>query len=75
MEVEKWKPLPPKDPILLKRLTPNLFGVLATWDLTNLERAIIRGRILTWESLSMAKNCVNIGEMPRDDIEKERKRK
>jgi len=46
-EVEEWKPLPPKDPILLKRLTPNLFGVLATWDLTNLERAIIRGRILT----------------------------
>jgi len=44
-EVEEWKPVPPKDPILLKRLTPNLFGVLATWDLTPLERAIIRGRI------------------------------
>lgn len=44
-EVEEWKQVPPKDPILLKRLTPNLFGVLATWDLTPLERAIIRGRI------------------------------
>ena len=44
-EVEEWKPVPPKDPILLKKLTPNLFGVLATWDLTPLERAIIRGRI------------------------------
>lgn len=44
-EVDKWKQIPPRDPILLKRLTPNLFGVLATWDLTPLERAIIRGRI------------------------------
>jgi hypothetical protein len=44
-EVEEWKPVPPKDPILLKQLTPNLFGVLATWELTPLERAIIRGRI------------------------------
>jgi len=44
-EVEEWKPVPPRDPILLKRLTPNLFGVLATWNLTKLERAIIRGRI------------------------------
>jgi hypothetical protein len=44
-EVEKWTPEPPRDPILLKQLTPNLYGVLATWDLTPLERAIIRGRI------------------------------
>jgi hypothetical protein len=44
-EVEEWKPVPPKDPILLKQLTPNLFGVLASWNLTPLERAIIRGRI------------------------------
>jgi len=44
-EVEEWKPVPPRDPILLKRLTPNLFGVLATWNLTKLERAVIRGRI------------------------------
>lgn len=44
-EVEEWKPAPPKDPILLKRLTLNLFGVLATWELTPLERAIVRGHI------------------------------
>lgn len=44
-EVEKWKPIPPKDPILLKRVTPNMFVVLATWDLTDLERAVIKGRI------------------------------
>lgn len=43
-EVEEWKPIPPKDPILLKRLTNNLFGILATWELTPLERAVIRGR-------------------------------
>lgn len=44
-EVEKWQPVPPRDPILVRRLTPNLFGVLATWNLTKLERAVIRGRI------------------------------
>lgn len=44
-EVEEWKPIPPKDPILLKKLTPNLYGILATWNLTKLERAVIRGRI------------------------------
>lgn len=46
-EVEEWKPAPPHDPILLKKLTPNLYGVLATWNLTKLERAVIRGRIPT----------------------------
>jgi hypothetical protein len=44
-EVEEWKPVPPQDPILLKRLTSNLFGVLATWELTALEKAIIRGHV------------------------------
>jgi len=44
-EVEQWKRSPPKDPILLKKITPNLFVVLATWNLTPLERAVIRGRI------------------------------
>lgn len=41
-EVEDWKMEPPKDPLLLKLITPNLFAVLATWDLSELERAIIR---------------------------------
>jgi hypothetical protein len=44
-EVEKWQPVPPKDPMLLKRITPNMFLILATWDLSPLERAVIRGRI------------------------------
>lgn len=48
-EVEEWKPDPPKDPILLKKLTPNLYGVLATWNLTELERAIIRAHIIREE--------------------------
>jgi len=44
-EVKEWKPAPPRDPILLKRLTPNMFVVLATWNLTPLERAVIKGRL------------------------------
>ena len=44
-EVKEWKPTPPKDPILLKKLTPNIFVVLATWNLTKLERAVIQGRL------------------------------
>jgi len=49
-DVEKWEPEPPVDPILLKRLTPNLFGVLATWDLTEVERSILRSHILRDET-------------------------
>jgi hypothetical protein len=43
-EVDKWEEVP-KDPILLKRITRNLFVVLSTWGLTKLERAVIRGRL------------------------------
>jgi len=42
-EVEDWEILP-KDPILLKRITDNLFAVLGVWDLTPLEQAIVRSR-------------------------------
>ena len=46
VELGAWKiSRPPRDPILLRQLTPNLYGVLATWNLTKLERAVIRGRI------------------------------
>ena len=41
----KYEPLPPRDPILGKMLTDNLFGVLATWELTELEAKIVEGRI------------------------------
>lgn len=44
-EVETWTPEPPKDPYLLKRITNNMFVVLAAWDLTKIERAAMRGRI------------------------------
>lgn len=45
-EVEKWDIVtPPKDPLLLKRVSPNVFAVLAAWELTDLERAVLRGRI------------------------------
>lgn len=42
-EVNEWKEIP-KDPFLLKRITRNLFAIVATWDLTKLEQALIRGR-------------------------------
>jgi len=41
----KEPPRPPRDPILGRMLTPNIFGVLATWDLTELERSILKGRL------------------------------
>ncbi len=48
-EVEQWsdKSLgaqPDRDPYLLKHLGGSLYSVIATWDLTDLERAIMRGR-------------------------------
>ena len=49
-EVEEggWKPVPilPGDPLLLKRLSKNLFVVLAMWDLTELEKAVIKSSLL-----------------------------
>lgn len=42
-EVEKWDQVP-KDPMLLKRITKNLFIVFEIWNLTKLERALIKGR-------------------------------
>lgn len=47
-EVESWNsysPKPPRDPILGRMLTNNLFGVLATWELTDLEAKIVEGRL------------------------------
>ena len=44
-EVDKWEMIPPKDPYLLRRLTKNVFVVLGAWDLTELERAVIKGRM------------------------------
>lgn len=40
-----WQPVPPVDPMLLRRLSANLFAVVAVWDLTDLERAVLNGRL------------------------------
>ncbi len=43
-EPSEWQELPEtKDPILLKRISQNLFVILGSWDLTELEQSIIRG--------------------------------
>lgn len=44
-EVDEWKPIPPKDPYLLRRITKNMFVVFAGWKLTKLERAVMKGRV------------------------------
>lgn len=48
-EVEEWfsSPLiaePPRDPLLIRPLTGDLYVVEAAWDLTDLERAVMSGR-------------------------------
>lgn len=48
VEEDGWKPTPtpPGDPLLLKRISKNLFAVMAAWDLTPLERAAIKSALL-----------------------------
>jgi hypothetical protein len=43
-EVEEWSPVPPVDPALLRHIRGDLWAVLATWDLSPLERAVLGGR-------------------------------
>lgn len=38
-----WQQDPPRDPMLLKRLAGTFYAVLAVWDLTDLERAVLNG--------------------------------
>lgn len=41
-----WKPVPPSDPLLLRRIgVSDLWVVLAAWDLTEIEKAVLAGRI------------------------------
>jgi hypothetical protein len=42
-EVESWEMIPPRDPALLRHIRGDLWTVVATWDLTDLERAVLRG--------------------------------
>lgn len=41
----EWEAVPPKDPMLLRHLHGSLYAVLAAWDLTELERAVLSGRL------------------------------
>jgi hypothetical protein len=41
----EWEPVAPRDPILLKRIGAYLYAVLAQWDLTELERAVLGARL------------------------------
>lgn len=47
-EVDDWawtrQPAPPRDPALLRHIGGDLYAVLATWDLTELERLVLTGR-------------------------------
>ena len=43
-EVEKWDPTPPRDPALLRHIRGDLWAVLATWDLTDVERLVLGQR-------------------------------
>lgn len=44
-EVDSWTVMPSRDPYLLRRITTNLFAVCAAWDLTNIELAVMSGRV------------------------------
>lgn len=44
-EVKEWEAVPPQDPLLLKKITDTLFVVLAQWDLTPIEQAVMRGAL------------------------------
>jgi hypothetical protein len=48
-EVTRWEPAEPparKDPLLLRKLLPNVYSIVAKWDLTALEQAIAVGNLL-----------------------------
>jgi hypothetical protein len=40
-----WVAAPPKDPMLLRHLAGSLYAIVAHWDLTALEMAVMRGRL------------------------------
>ena len=45
-EVDAWTEEPPHDPFLLKRVTKNIYLVLAAWELSEIERAVLKGAFL-----------------------------
>ena len=40
-----WLPAPPKDPLLVRHLAGQLYAIVAQWDLTPLEQAVLAGRL------------------------------
>lgn len=44
-EVERWDPTPPRDPALLRHIRGDLWAVLATWDLSEVERHVLAQRV------------------------------
>ena len=40
-----WHLVPPEDPALLQHVGGDLYAVVAVWDLTGLERAVLSGRL------------------------------
>lgn len=46
-EVESWTPEPPVDPALVRHIRGDLWSVLAVWDLSELERAVLAQRSAT----------------------------
>jgi len=43
-EVERWATVAPEDPALVRHIRGDLWAVVATWDLTPLERAVLSAR-------------------------------
>jgi hypothetical protein len=43
----EWKPEPPGDPVLLRHVAGTLYAVIAQWDLTALEKAVMRSQMFT----------------------------
>jgi len=41
----RWEQRAPADPLLLKHVAGNMYSVLAQWDLTLIEQAVLEGRI------------------------------
>ncbi len=40
-----WTPAAPVDPFLLKRISRDMFAIVAQWDLTAVERSVLEGRL------------------------------
>ena len=43
-EVEEWTRVPPVDPALIRHIRGDLWSVVATWDLSEIERAVLSAR-------------------------------